>query len=199
MKVIAGLKEFLEARWRERFVGEVISVPAGYDVTPLADFLASTLTDWLRRRYAYAVSREEYRELVRLALRFVLKTVGERRRFSLGDASKTLSKIFSELIQPELKSRLASKGLMLVDRYDDVRILLGSELRWRTLKLLARGAWSARGLAEELGCREEVARRVLGELKRLGILRELLSLSPKGRPVKTYKLKTPLVLVDLIG
>ncbi|RLE98616.1 MAG: hypothetical protein DRJ96_00645 [Thermoprotei archaeon] len=56
---------------------------------------------------------------------------------------------------------------------------------------------STRALSKKLGCREEVVRRLLSDMKKLNIVMEQARISSRGRPIKVYKLATPIIVIDL--
>jgi len=78
-----------------------------------------------------------------------------------------------------------------------INVILKGKLRFDALRLLAKNWMSTRALSKKLGCREEVVRRLLSDMKKLNIVMEQARISSRGRPIKVYKLATPIIVIDL--
>jgi len=139
-------------------------------------------------------------EITNVKLKLMSKLLGEIEKhgeISVNQIADMLVKIYEEDISPHLKLRLRSKGIIVLREYENIRVILKSKLRYEALKLLTKSWMSARVLSERLECREEVIRRFLSDMKKLNIVIEQAQISSQGRPVKVYKLATPIIVIDL--
>lgn len=191
------LKEYITLEWKRRFLSENLLLSKNIDITPLIDFLTSTLVEWIKNRYFYVPTSSEYDDLRRIIRDEVMDFIKYRLNISLHDAISLLTKIFEKKYKDIIEHNLENKGIIFLKSYDQIRALFKSNLRWRILVSIAKIAFSVEEIAKMLRCREEVVRRILSELKQLGIIEEKVGLSKRGRPIKLFKLKANVFIINL--
>ena len=191
-----GLRKFIEQKLHERFLGEKIFLSPQSDITPLIDFLIFLITDWIRERFIYYAPIEKVSDIKSELTEKIWHEIKRDKVLSI-DRIAVIAADLYEKNKEAIIRELRSRGVILLRDYKDINTLFKSELRFKILKIISRSQISARKLANTLRCREEVVRRVISELRRMGILMEQASISKTGRPIKTYKLITPVVIIDL--
>jgi len=191
-----GLRKFIEQKLHERFLGEKIFLSPQSDITPLIDFLIFLITDWIRERFIYYAPIEKVSDIRSELTEKIWREIKRDKVLSI-DRIAIIAADLYEKNKEAIIRELRSRGVILLRDYKDISTLFKSELRFKILKIISRSQISARKLANTLRCREEVVRRVISELRRMGILMEQASISKTGRPIKTYKLITPVVIIDL--
>jgi len=191
------LKDYAKQKCLKRFLSERLVLPLQSDITPLIDFLTHLLIEWLKKAYPYYSPGDEIADVRDKLTSKLWKEIEKTGEISVDQIANMLTNIYERDIKPQLESRLKSRGIVLFKEYEDVNTILKSRLRYETLKILARGWMSAKELSRRLGCREEVVRRFLSDIKRLNIVVERPQISSQGRPIKVYKLATPIVVIDL--
>ena len=191
------LKDYAKQKCLKRFLSERLVLPLQSDITPLIDFLTHLLIEWLKKAYPYYSPGDEIADVRDKLMSKLWKEIEKTGEISVDQIANMLTNIYERDIKPQLESRLKSRGIVLFKEYEDVNTILKSRLRYETLKILARSWVSAKELSRRLGCREEVVRRFLSDMKRLNIVVERPQISSQGRPIKVYKLATPIVVIDL--
>ena len=192
-----NLKEYVVQKCLNRFLSEKFFLPPQSDITPLVDFLAHLLVEWIREVYPYYTPMDEITNIKLKLLNRLLKEIEKYNEISVSQIADILAEIYEKEISSQLESRLKSKGIVLLREYKEINAILKSKLRFDALRLLAKNWMSARALSKELGCREEVIRRLLSDMKKLNIVMEQARISSRGRPIKVYKLVTPIMVIDL--
>ena len=127
----------------------------------------------------------------------IWKKIEKQGEISINEIAETLIKIYEKDIKTQIKTKLKSQGIIILEEYEEINTLLKSKLRYKALKILSKNWTSVKQLSEKLNCREEVIRRFLSELRKLNIITERAQISNKGRPIKVYKLTTPIIIIDL--
>ena len=191
------LKEYIVHECHKRFLSRKFFLSTQSDITPLVDLLIHMLDEWVRDVYPYYSLTDEITSIRLKLMSRLLREFEKHNEISVDQIADILTGIYERDISHQLRSRLKYKGIVLLKEYEDINVLLKSKLRYEALRLLARNWMSVRELSERLKCREEVVRRFLSDIKRLNIVMEQARISSQGRPVKVYKLATPIIVIDL--
>ena len=192
-----NLRKYVVQKCLNRFLSEKFFLSPHSDITPLVDFLAHLLVEWIREVYPYYIPVDEITNIKLKLLSRLLKEIEKCNEISVSQIADILAEIYEEDISSHIESRLKSKGIILFREYKEINVILKSKLRFDALRLLAKNWMSTRALSKKLGCREEVVRRLLSDMKKLNIVMEQARISSRGRPIKVYKLATPIIVIDL--
>jgi len=196
MTEIVSLEEYVCYKWRERFDVEELSISGLIDLSSIEEFMLAVFIDYIVLNYPYVQPSFLVNSVKKVVSSKLYELAKRKSAISLHDVSSILSSIFREF-KLKMYDYLMSRGVYAVTDYSTLRTFFKSIERWKILKILASRKACVHEIASETGCREEVVRRILGELKKLGVLQEEAVVSESGRAVKTYCLKTPIILIDL--
>ena len=196
MTELISLEEYVCCKWRERFNVEELSISGLIDLSSIEEFMLAVFTDYIVLNYPYVQPSLLVNSVKRVISSKLYELAKRKSTISLHDVSSILSSIFREF-KLKLRGYLKNRGVYAVTDYSTLRTLFKSIERWKILKILASRKTCVHEIACETSCREEVVRRILGELKKLGVLQEEAVISKSGKAVKTYYLKTPVILIDL--
>ena len=196
MTYLVRFRDYVSTEWRRRFGVDEISVRGVVDLSSIVDFVSTLLIDWISSHYPYAPSGAWMEEARRNVDKGIYGLARRYSSISLRGALEVSEKVY-EKVREKLFKELEARGVVVITEYNSIETLFKSRKRWSILEALAGEGLSVGQIARRTGCREEVVRRFLSELKGLGLLKEGTTLSSRGRPVKTYRLRTPIVVVDM--
>jgi len=194
---MTNLKEYIIQESLKRFLTRKLHPTPQTDITPLINHLTHLLNQWIRKTHPYYTPTNEITNTKQKLMKEIWKKIEKQGEISINEIAETLIKIYEKDIKTQIKTKLKSQGIIILEEYEEINTLLKSKLRYKALKILSKNWTSVKQLSEKLNCREEVIRRFLSELRKLNIITERAQISNKGRPIKVYKLTTPIIIIDL--
>ena len=194
---MTDLKEYIIQECHKRFLTRKLHPTPQTDITPLINHLTHLLNQWIRKTHPYYTPTNQTTQTKQKLMKEIWRKIEKQGEISIDEIAETITKIYEENIKPQIKTKLKTQGITILKEYEEINTLLKSKLRYKALKILSKNWASVKQLSEKLNCREEVIRRFLSEMKKLNIITEKAQISNKGRPIKVYKLTTPIIIIDL--
>lgn len=193
---LAGrFEDYLRLCWRARWVSKRIYLAEVVDITPLIDFASSILKEFLIENF-FKIDKE-VDSLIKDSFKSIMGSLLDKEHVLSEDRFIEIGKEAMNMLLPSLEAKRLEGGVKVTSSFEEVKTIIGTEMRYRIMKALAEGPKTAKELSKAMpDVREEAIRRAVEQMVKIKVL-ELKSRISGGRAVKEYRLKTPMLIIDL--
>ena len=194
-KLLISLENYARHRWQGRWFAKEVHFVEITDIMPLIDFATSLFEEFMADKF-FRMGKEAVRTIRSRFRDAIRKVIDKTHSFSEDQLAKIEAEVLISLL-PALERERLEGGIRILSSYDEVRTVVGTEMRWRIIRALSRKPMTAKQLSKAIPeAREEAIRRAVEQMVKIEIVK-IGSRLVEGRAVKEYELTTPVLIIDL--